>query len=416
MRLPVVAMLMVGPNKKHKPGKAFVVESEGGSGVYTKAGRDWAMITCLNLGIAPKVVAQSFQTSNHTVKAVHKKWLEEGVVGVRPGRGRKRKLSSEDIAPVVEAFTKREITSLCSIPGVDLGKACRNTWLKALREVLGRMVYTPRTKKSKSPALNQSDKKKRVEFAHTMLARFRERGSGAYLQQLVFSDSKVFTSFKLTPNGVWRVEAVDPSTLEKAGPPSKTNYKVHAYGAICWHGGSRLIIDISGTHGKVVVDFDADGNPTKIVKAGHADAGTRRGVNGEEYRRHILPKMLKDIAHHCGRKKFVWQQDGAKPHTLSDNTPAGKECKTIIKGWAASIMGWPAKSPDLSLIENVWSRMEQMMLADKRKYKSHDEFASHVIETWAKLMANKEYREGLFQSFPVRLGEVIALKGEKTPH
>ena len=57
--------------------------------------------------------------------------------------------------------------------------------------------------------------------------------------------------------------------------------------------------------------------------------------------------------------RCVFQQDNARPHTAK-----------ITQDWLASrhfqLMKWPAKSPDLSWIDNIWAWMADTL--DRRTY------------------------------------------------
>ena len=51
---------------------------------------------------------------------------------------------------------------------------------------------------------------------------------------------------------------------------------------------------------------------------------------------------------------FVWQQDNAPPQTAA-----------VVKQWLQesgwTVMAWPAQSPDLSPIENLWARIGRLV-------------------------------------------------------
>lgn len=50
-----------------------------------------------------------------------------------------------------------------------------------------------------------------------------------------------------------------------------------------------------------------------------------------------------------GLVQWLFQQDRPKMH---------KAALTLLKYLCPSVLDWPSNSPDLSLIENVWSRIE----------------------------------------------------------
>ena len=81
-------------------------------------------------------------------------------------------------------------------------------------------------------------------------------------------------------------------------------------------------------------------------------------MDGELYR-DILKKNLKEkkltYAPNCPKrlvKKWVFLQDGAKPHT------AKKTMDTLRSLVGNRLVPHPAKSPDLNVIENMWSYLD----------------------------------------------------------
>jgi transposase len=56
----------------------------------------------------------------------------------------------------------------------------------------------------------------------------------------------------------------------------------------------------------------------------------------------------------------LWQHDGAKYHTPQLTT-------AYLKAVKMQVMKWPAQSPDLSPIENLWRIMK--LRISKRRYK-----------------------------------------------
>ena len=77
------------------------------------------------------------------------------------------------------------------------------------------------------------------------------------------------------------------------------------------------------------------------------------------------------------------------------------------------MLPWPAHSPDLSPIENLWADLK------KRLEENHGEIPRSrlwevVDEEWEE--TSKEYRKNLFSSMPKRLAAVIKAKGGYTKY
>ena len=76
-----------------------------------------------------------------------------------------------------------------------------------------------------------------------------------------------------------------------------------------------------------------------------------------------------------------------------------------------SLLPWPAHSPDLSPIENIWADLK------KRLEEKHPEIPKAMLwdvieEEWDK--TSKDYCKNLFASMPERLAAVIKAKGGYT--
>ena len=101
-------------------------------------------------------------------------------------------------------------------------------------------------------------------------------------------------------------------------------------------------------------------------------------------------------------KKFVFQQDNASIHT-SNETEAWFEAKKIEQVW------WPARSPDLNPIENIWGIILRHIYADQKQYNSVAELKVVVLECWEDM--ESKVLENLVESMPKRTYQVIEHKG-----
>ena len=70
-----------------------------------------------------------------------------------------------------------------------------------------------------------------------------------------------------------------------------------------------------------------------------------------------------------------------------------------------SIMSWPARSPDLNPIENIWWNLARQVYAGGRKFQSVEELRKTVSREWAKI-PQAEF-QNMINSMPNRIFEVI---------
>lgn len=72
------------------------------------------------------------------------------------------------------------------------------------------------------------------------------------------------------------------------------------------------------------------------------------------------------------------------------------------------ILNWPARSPDLNIIENCWSDLPRAVYNNGRQFQNINDLKKCISEEWEKL--NQENIKKLFQS-PDRMAAVLMNKG-----
>jgi hypothetical protein len=101
--------------------------------------------------------------------------------------------------------------------------------------------------------------------------------------------------------------------------------------------------------------------------------------------------------------EFTLQQDNAPPHRalLTRATFEAAEIKTLP---------WPALSPDLNPVENVWSMIVRRLYADGRHFDSEDDLWSAITDTVKEIPPEDINR--LIAGVPKRLTALLVRKGE----
>ncbi len=114
-----------------------------------------------------------------------------------------------------------------------------------------------------------------------------------------------------------------------------------------------------------------------------------------------LPKGYK----HYGDADLIFQQDLAPAHT-------SKGTKSWFSDHGVTVLDWPANSPDLNPIENLWGIVKRKM-RDTRPNNA-DDLKATVKETWASIPPQQCHK--LITSMPRRIEAVIKAKGAPTKY
>ncbi len=102
---------------------------------------------------------------------------------------------------------------------------------------------------------------------------------------------------------------------------------------------------------------------------------------------------------------LISQPDLAPPHTA-------KSTKSWLNDHGVGVLDWPANSPDLNPIENLWSIVKRKMRNNRPK--NADELKATVKETWASIPPQQCHK--LITSMPRRIEAVIKAKGAPTKY
>lgn len=121
----------------------------------------------------------------------------------------------------------------------------------------------------------------------------------------------------------------------------------------------------------------------------------------------VLKASLLPFCRQFRRIKFVYQQDNAAIHT-------SRETKHWFEQERISVLDWPAISPDLNPMENLWAIMVHRIYANNRQFATVNELKDAIQEVWASIEMTVIGK--LVASMNNRIFQVIQRSGDATDY
>lgn len=199
---------------------------------------------------------------------------------------------------------------------------------------------------------------------------------------IIFSDEKYYTANFGQQRG-WGLVS------DKNQRPLKYHWGQSTVKSMCW-----MAI---GANGTIIGPFWVDGtmNRTCYVR--------------------MLREKVKPHLDKMGT--YILQQDGATAHRYCMNKEGESDVELLVDGEFTFMIGWPANSPDLNVIENFW------WWVDRRKRQFNHIGDQNTLEsivttiTKGGIAGNQkeinDYIDNLLASWPRRLKAVIDAEGER---
>jgi transposase len=119
--------------------------------------------------------------------------------------------------------------------------------------------------------------------------------------------------------------------------------------------------------------------------------------------KHALPTLKRHFPKHNG----ILQEDNARVHT-------SKIPRNFLASKGVELLPWPANSPDLNPIENLWSIVEQKVHKRKPPPSSLTQLERMVKEEWRAI--DRDVIHNLIESMPRRIEAVIEANGGPTKY
>ena len=112
----------------------------------------------------------------------------------------------------------------------------------------------------------------------------------------------------------------------------------------------------------------------------------------------------------------VWYFEGKEYLFMDDNAPVHRAhtVENYKDQNEVTSMEWPAQSPDLNIIENIWLYMKRELQKSAVDITTKNDLLREIQSVWRNI--ELDYIRNLYQSIPDSLNNVIEMKGHLTKY
>lgn len=327
------------------------------------------IVTLLEEGYSQRIVANRVGVAQSTVSEVGRRYRETNQFTRRPGQGRRRSTSHLDDRFIVLRSLRNRTYTAPELQGALAEVRRVNISERTVRRRLAEVGLRAR-RPANGPRLLAHHKIQRLRFARQHVNWGREQWS-----TVLFTDESRFAL--RSPDGrqrVWRRpgERYLPCTMIPKEP---------------FGGGSVMVWGGVNSQFKTeLVVFD------------------RNTVTADRYITEVLEPHVLPLAYGI-EDNFLLIQDNARPHVANVT-------RQYLEEVEVACIDWPARSPDLNVIEHVWDMLGRRLRARLHRPDNLQELSAALVEEWENLP--QESISNLIDSMPRRLDAVIRGRGGNT--
>ena len=307
--------------------------------------------------------------SQPSVSNVIKEWkITNCVTCHKKGAGRPKVTNPRSLRILRRIISKEPFSSIAEYThalnekGLDISRA-------TVHRRMGDLNYLSRVP-NKKPLLNKKQRLRRMKWA-----KIYQKMDTNFWNRIVFSDECSFT-LPMSKNGkVWRKQSEEysPKCIRRT---VKHPASVMVWGCMTSHGLGRL----------------------KFVEG---------IINSVKYQEILDDSLISSLHLITGEKSPIFQQDLAPPHNF-------KSTKEWLSARNIDVLEWPANSPDLNPIENIWKDIKFLIKKQTVLPKTKEELRKSIVALWENYPSEK--CQNLIFSLQRRCAAVIASKGYATKY
>lgn len=320
-------------------------------------------------GISGSKIAELLKLNRFTVLKFLKRFRFSGSLekGHRSGRPRKTDDRAERrLIRVVKTNRRKTLKDITSIYNSQTPTKISLTTVKRRLKFHG---YKRRVVKKKI-VISKQNRVRRRAWCRGKLHMTVEN----YWRKVIFSDETQVVLGKDRKVYIWRKDNEKwlPRCLgEHSDPNPQVQTSVMFWGCVTYDGVGTLV--------------PVDGN-----------------INSQKYTDILDDNLWPVVSKVFPNSPWIFQDDNATPHT-SRYTIQWKQRNQI------PCMMWPAQSPDINIIENVWRKMKILLQRRVHEIHSRNDLIDTVLEIWTSF--TPAYIRSLYLTLPTRVRHVLRANG-----
>lgn len=314
-------------------------------------------------------LAAKYKLKLTTVYQIVQRYKSTGIVGDKPGRGRKPVFTPRESREVAREAKANPFVSSRKLKEMAKSAFGKDVSTKTVRNYLRKEGLRARVARRK-PLISKVNRKKRLDFARKHCNQPLD-----YWNKVLWTDETKINLFGSDcGRNVWR-RPREALKVRNVIPTVK-------------HGGGNIMIWGS---------MASSGVGTLEFIDGRMDADMYID---------ILERNVKPSAQKLGfGRRWIFQQDNDPKHT-------SKKAQAYFKKSRLQVLEWPPQSPDLNPIEHLWGILKKSVYETRSS--SISGLKVKVEEAWEKITMEETKR--LVDSMPRRLQAVIEANGGPTAY